>query len=616
LLLKTLLKKVRPMTEKASRKELEDRIAGLQEQVRQAGRQNQFFDLLISSLPGLFYLFDNDFFIHKWNKNVETVTGFTAEDVRSRHLFDLFTGEDLVNIQKAIEETFLKGDASVEAVLNTADGQKIPYYWTGAGTTIENKHFLLGMGIDISKRKKAENALKESEALYRIFAERMTEGVILFHNFRILFANKAFTFMIGYDHPSDLIQENVMDMVAEGFEVYFREMFEAIQNNICNERFFQARWLTREKKEIWVEGRANLIKWKGEAAVLLTARDITDTKRKELSLQEETENLRRENVTLRSSIKDRYRLGEIIGKSKSMQVVYERILNAAASNANVVIYGESGTGKELVARAVHKMSRRSAKPFVAVNSSAIPDNLLESEFFGYKKGGFTGAHADHQGYLDQADGGTLFLDEVGDINPGLQAKLLRALEGNGYSPIGSSVVKHADFRILSATHKNLLNQIKEGRMREDFFYRIHIIPINLPPLRERKDDIPLLVEHFLKIYSHETGLKQISGQVMEELMRYDYPGNVRELQNIIQRYLAVKTIDFLGRNGTGLSFGHQNIHDDPKQQGIDLQSNIEDMEKEMIRKALTEHGHNKSHAAQALGISRKTLSRKMKRLNV
>ena len=298
-----------------------------------------------------------------------------------------------------------------------------------------------------------------------------------------------------------------------------------------------------------------------------------------------------------------------------MQAVYERILNAAASNANVVVYGESGTGKELVARAVHKMSRRAAKPFVAVNSSAIPDNLLESEFFGYKKGSFTGAHADHQGYLDRADGGTLFLDEVGDINPGLQAKLLRALEGSGYSPIGSSVVKHSDFRIISATHKNLLNQIRQGTMREDFFYRIHIIPINLPPLRERRDDIPLLVEHFLKIYSHQKGLKQLSGRVMDELMQYDYPGNVRELQNIIQRYLAVKTIDFIPRTETETAIEPQKGPSGPEEPETNLQTSIEDMEKLMIQKALREHGNNKSRAAQALGISRKTLFRKLKKMN-
>ncbi len=595
-------------------------IAELEAQVQKFMQENEFFNLLISSMPGLFYLFDSDFFIHKWNKNVEMVTGYSAEEVRARHLFDLFKGEDLRNIQKAIEKTFLTGEASVEAVLNTTDGRKIPYFWTGASTTIDDKQYLIGMGIDISQRKAAENALKESEALYRIFAERMTEGVVLFYNFKILFANKAFTAMTGFDDPSHLIDRNIIDMVAEGFDVYFREMFEALQAGVCMERFFQARWEKKDKAEIWVEGRANLIRWKEKPSVLLTARDITEAKLKEISLQEETENLRRENITLRSSIKDRYRLGDIIGKSRSMQAVYERILSAASSNANVVIYGESGTGKELVARAVHHMSRRSAKPFVAVNCSAIPENLLESEFFGHKKGSFTGAHADSPGYLDHADGGTLFLDEVGDINPGLQAKLLRALEGSGYSPVGSSVVKHSDFRILSATNKNLLDQIKAGKMREDFFYRIHVIPINLPPLRERKEDIPFLVEHFLKIYANGGGQKQISGQVMEQLMHYDYPGNVRELQNIIQRYLVVNTCDFIPRSDPSTPAGPDasagNGHEIINHAGADLHSNIEVLERDMIRATLEQFNQNKSRAAEALGISRKTLARKIKRLKV
>jgi PAS domain S-box-containing protein len=595
-------------------------MAELESQVQKFMQENEFFSLLISSMPGLFYLFDSDFFIHKWNKNVEMVTGYSAEEVRARHLFDLFKGEDLRDIQKTIEKTFITGEASVEAVLNTIDGRQIPYFWTGASTTIDDKHYLIGMGIDISQRKAAENALKESEALYRIFAERMTEGVVLFYNFKILFANKAFTAMTGFDDPSHLIDHNIIDMVAEGFDVYFREMFETLQAGVCLERFFQARWEKKDKAEIWVEGRANLIRWKGKPSVLLTARDITEAKLKEISMQEETENLRRENITLRSSIKDRYRLGDIIGKSRSMQAVYERILSAASSTANVVIYGESGTGKELVARAVHNMSRRAAKPFVAVNCSAIPENLLESEFFGHKKGSFTGAHADSPGYLDHADGGTLFLDEVGDITPGLQAKLLRALEGSGYSPVGSSVVKHSDFRILSATNKNLLDQIKAGKMREDFFYRIHVIPVNLPPLRERKEDIPFLVEHFLKIYANGGEQKQISGQVMEQLMHYDYPGNVRELQNIIQRYLAVNTCDFIPRSDPSAPAGPDapagNSHEIINHAGADLHSNIEVLERDMIRATLEQFNQNKSRAAEALGISRKTLARKIKRLRV
>ena len=600
------------MPVKSSKKEFEKKISELEHVVQALNTQNQFFELLINNLPGLFYLFDSDFKVHKWNKNVETVTGFSAEEVQTRHIFELFTGSDLGNIKKSIEDTFIEGAGDTEAILKTMDGRKIPFYFTGASTTLNDKKFLIGMGIDISKRKQAENELRESEALYRILAERLTEGVVLFHDFRILFANNAFATMLGYDEPKQLISRNVMGMVADGFNVYFREMYEAIQNDVCQERFFQARWITLKENEIWVEGRANLIKWKEKKAVLLTARDITEAKLKEISLKEETESLRRENVNLRSSIKDRYRLGKIIGKSESMQKVYERILNAAASNANVVIYGESGTGKELVARAVHKLSRRSAKPFVPVNSSAIPVNLLESEFFGYQKGAFTGAAADKQGYLDRADGGTLFLDEVGDLDTGLQAKFLRAIDGGGYSPVGSCVIKHSDFRIISATHKNLLNQIKKGEMREDFFYRIHIIPINLPPLRERKDDIPLLVEHFLRIYSHESDLWQLPGEVMKALMNYEYPGNVRELQNVIQRYLAVKSIDFLYENDSIPAGPTEAVGKIVTSEGLNLQDNINSLEKDMISKALLKHRENKSRAAEDLGISRKTLARKLK----
>lgn len=599
------------MPDQYSDNAMKKKIGQLEQKVHTLSTQNQFFELLINNLPGLFYLFDNNFKVHKWNKNVEAVTGFSTEEVQTRHLFELFTGNDLIQIKKSIDETFIKGAADTEAILKTKDGRRIPYYFTGASTRLEDKQFLIGMGIDISKRKQAENALRESEALYRILAERMTEGVVLFHNFRVLFANNAFAAMLGYDDPLQLNDKNVMDMVAEGFNVYFREMYEAIQHDVCRERFFQARWLNSKKNEIWVEGKANLIKWKGKRSVLLTARDITEAKLKEISLKEETESLRRENVNLRSSIKDRFRMGEIIGKSESMQKVYEQILNAAASNSNVVIYGESGTGKELVARAVHKLSRRSAKPFVPVNSSAIPVNLLESEFFGYKKGAFTGANTDKQGYLDRADGGTLFLDEVGDLDIGLQVKFLRAIEGGGYSPVGSSIIKYSDFRIISATHKNLLNQVKKGGMREDFFYRIHIIPITLPPLRERKEDIPLLVEHFLQNFSHESEFRKLPGEVMKALMNYEYPGNVRELQNVIQRYLAVKSIDFLYENTAPAEKVPADAQSmDPEE--LNLQDNINSLEKNIITKALLKHGENKSRAAEELGISRKTLARKLK----
>jgi len=445
----------------------------------------------------------------------------------------------------------------------------------------------------------------------------MSEGVSLIHDNRILFSNNAFARILGFEDKKNALGRSVTDHVNKDYEIYFRDIFDSILTGMSGERFFQARWNTCTGKEIWVEGRANLIQWKGCPTVLLTARDITDVKLREISMQEEAAYLRRENVTLRSSIKDRYRFGEIIGKSPAMQEIYELILNSASSNANIIVYGESGTGKELVAKAIHQLSSRSHKAFVAVNCAAIPENLMESEFFGYKKGAFTGAVSDKQGYLDQADGGTLFLDEVGELGPGIQAKLLRAIEGGGYSPVGSTVLKKSDFRIIAATNKNLVDLVKKGLMREDFFYRIHIIPITLPPLRQRKDDIALLVEHFLRLYSPGKILPQVSGQVLEALQNYDWPGNVRELQNVIQRYLTVKRIDFLNPSVTKrqTSTCHNGlVETDGKDMG--LHDYTQNVEKSVIMEALDRYRWNKSKAAASLNISRKTLQRKLKRLGL
>ena len=332
----------------------------------------------------------------------------------------------------------------------------------------------------------------------------------------------------------------------------------------------------------------------------------------------EAEYLRRENINLRSSIKDRYRLGDIIGKSPLMQNVYETILDAAGTNANVIIYGESGTGKELVASAIHKLSSRSKNAFVPVNCAAIPENLLESEFFGHKKGAFTGAHIDKHGYLDMADHGVLFLDEVGELSPNLQAKLLRAIEGGEYSPVGSHITKTSDFRIIAATKSNILEQLSDGLMREDFFFRIHIIPIYLPPLRHRKDDIPLLVEHFLKLYHHDNRDLSIPGQVMEALFNYDWPGNVRELRNVIHRYLAVRQLDFLATSVLRpVAFDKSSESQaNVTKENFALNRKVKDIEKATIIEALDKYKWNKSKTAVALGITRKTLLRKIKRFEL
>ena len=241
-------------------------------------------------------------------------------------------------------------------------------------------------------------------------------------------------------------------------------------------------------------------------------------------LKESETSLREENVRLKANIKERYRFGKIIGKSPVMQEIYELILQAAASDVGVIVYGESGTGKELVAEAIHEMSDRKEKPFVPVNAGGVAETLLESEFFGYKKGAFTGANADKLGLLHLADKGTLFLDELGEIGPNLQTKLLRAIEGRGFTPVGGLKAETSDFRVIAATNKDLKEQVKKGLMREDFFYRIHIIPIHLPPLRERKEDIPLLIEHFMRNHPASKNLPKITIRVMEALTSYGWPG--------------------------------------------------------------------------------------------
>jgi len=599
---------------------------------------SKFLELLIRSLPGIFYALDDNFQLLIWNENAEKISGYTAEEAGSIKLKDFFNGNDRILIEKAVKDAFNTGEGVAEATFITKEGKRIPYFFTGASAVIEGKSYLLGIGIDSSRFKEAKDSLIESEALYRTFAERMTEGVALICDGKIVFANNNFASILGFSDTTEIIGQNIMNFVSNDFEMYFKEILDFIENGVSKERSFQARWLKNKNQEIWVEGKGNLFQWKGNPTVLLTARDITEAKLKEISMQEETAYLRRENVTLRSSIKDRYRFGDIIGKSVAIQEIYERSLNSAATNANVIIYGESGTGKELVAKAIHRLSNRSQNNFVPVNCAAIPENLIESEFFGYKKGAFTGANSDKQGYLDKANGGTLFLDEVGELGLNIQAKLLRAIEGGGYSPVGSNIVKHSDFRIIAATNKNLMEYTKKGLMREDFFYRIHIIPIQLPPLRQRKEDIPLLVEHFIRLNSPGKRAVSVPGKVLETLQKYDWPGNVRELHNVIQRYLMVNKIEILTplrqppsemksemKSDEQTSFNDMSNDNESHEKAENtekspLMGNLSDYteksEKAAILKALNQNRWNKGKTAEVLNISRKTLHRKMQRFGL
>jgi len=311
--------------------------------------------------------------------------------------------------------------------------------------------------------------------------------------------------------------------------------------------------------------------------------------------------------------KDRYRFGEIIGRSPIMQEVYEKIVHAAASDANVVITGESGTGKELVAQTIHRLSKRSEKPCVPVNCGAIPESLFESEFFGHRKGAFTGADRDKSGFFDAAHGGSLFLDEVGELPLIMQVKLLRALQSGEYTPLGDHTVRQVDVRIIAATNKNLVAQREQGFIRDDFFYRIYVIVINLPPLRNRKEDIPLLVDHFMEHYGERDTRPTIPGHVMEALSQYDWPGNIRELQNMLQRYLAGERLEFIGARHTEPDERDWILSTELEHQGPSLREAVEAYEKRLIASVLEQNrGHTEKTAAM-LNIPLRTLYGKIQK---
>jgi PAS domain S-box-containing protein len=356
--------------------------------------------------------------------------------------------------------------------------------------------------------------------------------------------------------------------------------------------------------------------------------DITELKQTQKALEEREMYLSRENVQLKSGIQDRFRFGPMVGKSRAMQQVYEMIVKAAATDANVIVYGESGTGKELAARAIHDMSERKNAAFVTINCGAVPENLLESEFFGHRKGAFTGAEKDKAGYLDQADGGTLFLDEIGELGLNLQVKLLRVIEGMGFQPVGGGQMHHPNVRIIGATNRNLTDQVLEGRMREDFYYRIHVIPIHLPPLRDRKEDIPLLIEKFLQLYAIRGPVPLVTGEMMDAANACDWPGNVRELQNVLHRYVVLGRFEVPGilkpekrvKPAKHLYDGTRQAAEEPvliaDGQKMTLPERVENYERREILNALSRHQWHRGKAADSLGIHRRTLFKKIKKFGI
>lgn len=321
---------------------------------------------------------------------------------------------------------------------------------------------------------------------------------------------------------------------------------------------------------------------------------------------------------------ERYHFGCLVGESPKMRKVYTLIERVAQTKSNILISGESGTGKELVARAIHRQSPRKERPFVVINCAGIPENLIESELFGYKKGAFTGAATDKVGLFEVADGGTVFLDEVGELPPALQVKLLRVIQERTFTALGGTEEKSVDVRFISATNKDLEGEILERRFREDLFFRLVVIQIAMPPLREREGDLPLLSQHFLEKYSRELGkdVRKISAYAMELLGQYSFPGNVRELENIIERSVAIEGSNIVLPESLTLSHlrAEQGREDrrqlDLTTEGINLDETMAEIERGYLLRALDLAHGSKQKAADLLGINLRSLRYRLDRLHL
>ena len=333
----------------------------------------------------------------------------------------------------------------------------------------------------------------------------------------------------------------------------------------------------------------------------------------------EQQRLTAENAYLRSQLEERYQFGGILGRSRPMQSLFQLLETVARTSSTILVTGETGTGKEVVARAIHHNSARRANRFVALNCSAIPETLLEAELFGHVRGAFTGATATREGRFEQAHKGTLFLDEIGTTSPALQMKLLRALQEREFERVGDNQTIKVDVRVIAATNSDLTRMVAAGTFREDLFYRLNVIPIQLPPLRERRDDIPLLVKHFLTKFSADSAV-HTSQSAMRALMAYHWPGNVRQLENAVERALALCS----GRQEitvTDLPTEVQSVPEletfsfvDFPDEGLDMPKYLASVERDLIHRALDRTQGNRNKAADLLRIKRTTLVEKLKRI--
>ena len=446
----------------------------------------------------------------------------------------------------------------------------------------------------MSNRKKAS----KNEIRYDSILESISDGVFTVdEHWRITSFNRAAEEITGISR-----QEAIGEICSDVF-----------RSSMC-EKNCALRKTIHSNKPI-IDKSCYIINAKGEKIPISVSTAVLRNQNGNICGGAETFRDLREIHTLRKKLHNQYRIGDLISRSPAMQEIFHLLPIVAESNSNLLITGETGTGKELLARAAHGMSNRAKQPFIAVNCAALPDTLLESELFGYKKGAFTGADRDKPGRFAIADKGTLFLDEIGEISLAMQVKLLRVLQEHEYEPLGGIKTETTSARIIAATNKDLSSLVNEGKFREDLFYRINVIKLELPPLSDRKEDIPLLVEHFIAKFNHlqNKKIKSVSTQVMSILMAQKWQGNIRELENVIERAFVLCQNEIIKPEHLPPEFL-------VKQHDISQYHTIRQLkqqtEKQLIIEILTKNNYNRNAAARELEMHKSTLYRKLKKLHI
>lgn len=553
--------------------------------------------------------------------------GYTEEELLRMSVFDInpnMNQEEWAHHWKRQKQH----NAPLEAIHKRKDGTFFPVEIVNNFIEFEQKTYSCAIVRDITVRKEKEAQfqltyaqLKDSEYRSRLahFTVSRTGDAIFWINNegKIKFVNEACCERLGYSRK-EILQKSIFDINPTFNLEKLNQHFDEIRQE--GKVILESEHHTKAGKTIPVEIASNYVEFEGEAFTCSIVRDITERKHKEsalrgalMEIRELKEKLEEENNYLQEEIKLEHNFGEIITHSKAFKSVLIQIEQVAETDSTVLVTGESGTGKELITRSIHKLSKRCNRPIIKVNCAALPANLIESELFGHEKGAFTGAFAKKKGRFELADQGTLFLDEIGEMPIELQAKLLRVLQEGEFEPVGSGRTIKVDVRILAATNRDLQKEAEKGNFREDLYYRLNVFPIHCIPLRDRKEDIPLLIRHFCKKFESKIGKKitNIPKKVIKQLEDYDFPGNIRELENFVERAIILSK---KGKLEIGSWLPKNSKKTLPK-----TMMTLDELQKQHIITTL-QHTNwrisGEKGAAKILGIKATTLESRIKKLNI